>query len=221
MQTTCTIDNIMGGPLARWTRELHAGSFHLGIEVPPIPDVADFAPPRIRRRRLAILIADVAGFSRLVELDPLATALSLRDLRRRLILPTMRAHRGRIVSLAGDGALMAFGRAADAVNCAVAVQRALNSAPPDAGGDRRLRLHMGISAGDSLAMDGDLYGHALNVAARLQALADPGDVYLSDNVVAEVGDTAGIRFEALGRRALRNIAQPVWVYRIARSALSG
>jgi adenylate cyclase len=222
MQTTSTIDSVIGGPWASRACALHAGSLHLGIEVPLIPDMADFAPPRIRRRRLAILIADVAGFSRLVERDPLATALGLRDLRRRLILPTLHAHRGRIVSVAGDGTLMAFGRAADAVNCAVAVQRALNATPPEtAAGAPRLRLHMGISAGDSLAMDGDLYGHALNVAARLQALAEPGDVYLSDDVVAEVGDTTGIRFEALGRRGLRNIAQPVWVYRVARSALSG
>jgi class 3 adenylate cyclase len=177
--------------------------------------------PRIERRRLTILIADVVGFSRLVELDALATALDLRALRRRLILPTAISHRGRLVSSAGDGALIAFPRPVDAVNCAVALQRGMNAEPVAAGIGRSLRLHMGISTGDSIAIDGELFGHPLNVAARLQTLAEPGDVYLSDIVVAEIGNRTGIGFEALGQCLLRNIAEPVGVYRIARSALTG
>lgn len=179
------------------------------------------SPPQIERRRLCVLIADVAGFSRQVELDDLATVLRLHELRRRLILPTMHAHHGWIASSAGDATLMAFPRSTDAVNCAVALQRALNSTRAGAAVDGDLRLHMGICAGESIAVDGDLYGHPLNIAARLQALAEPGDVYLSDGVVAEVGDVAGVRFEALGRCELRNITQPVHVYRIARGSLEG
>ncbi|MGK9169545.1 adenylate/guanylate cyclase domain-containing protein [Inquilinus limosus] len=178
-------------------------------------------PPRIERRQLCILIADVAGFSRQVEFDALATVLRLHELRRRLILPTMHAHRGWIASSAGDATLMAFLRSMDAVNCAVELQRALNSTRTGAAVDGDLRLHMGISAGESIAVDGELYGHPLNVAARLQALAEPGDIYLSDDVVAEVGDAAEVRFEALGRCELRNITQPVHVYRIARGSLEG
>lgn len=177
--------------------------------------------PRIERRRLTILVADVVGFSRLVELDALATALDLRALRRRFMLPTVLAHRGRLVSSAGDGALIAFPRPVDAVNCAVALQRGVNAEQAGAGTDRSLRLHMGVSTGDSIAVDGELFGHPLNVAARLQALAEPGDVYLSETVVAEVADTTGIGFEALGQCLLRNMAEPIGVYRIARSALEG
>lgn len=176
-------------------------------------------PPRIERRRLTILIADVVGFSRLVELDALATALDLRALRRRLILPIALAHGGWLVSSAGDGTLIAFPRPADAVNCAVALQRGVNAGPTGVG--RSLRLHMGISSGNSIAVDGELFGHPLNVAARLQALAEPGDVYLSDIVVGEVGDLIGVGFEALGQCLLRNIAEPIGIYRIARSALTG
>ncbi|WP_225765067.1 adenylate/guanylate cyclase domain-containing protein [Inquilinus sp. Marseille-Q2685] len=176
--------------------------------------------PRIERQRLTILVADVVGFSRLVELDALATALDLRALRRRFVLPTVLAHRGRLVSSAGDGALIAFPRPVDAVNCAVALQRGVNTEQTGAGIDPGLRLHMGISTGESIAVDGELFGHPLNVAARLQALAEPGDVYLSETVVAEVTDT-GIGFEALGQCLLRNMAQPIGVYRIARSTLAG
>jgi len=177
--------------------------------------------PRIERRRLTILVADVVGFSRLVERDALATALDLRALRRRFVLPTVLAHRGRLVSSAGDGALIAFPRPADAVNCAVALQRGVNTERTGAGIDPDLRLHMGISTGDSIAVDGELFGHPLNVAARLQALAEPGDIYLSETVVAEVGDMTGIGFEALGQCLLRNMAAPIGVYRITRSVLTG
>jgi adenylate cyclase len=177
--------------------------------------------PRIERRRLTILVTDVVGFSRLVELDALATALDLRALRRGFILPTVLAHRGRLVSSAGDGALIAFPRPVDAVNCAVALQRGVKAEQLGSDIDRSLRLHMGISTGDSIAVDGELFGHPLNVAARLQALAEPGDVYLSETVVAEVADTTGIGFEGLGKCLLRNMAEPIGVYRIARSALTG
>lgn len=176
--------------------------------------------PRIERRRLTILVADVVGFSRLVELDALATALDLRALRRRFILPTILAHRGRLVSSAGDGALIAFPRPVDAVNCAVALQRGMNTEQTGAEIAPSLRLHMGISTGESIAVDGELFGHALNVAARLQALAEPGDIYLSEAVVLEVADTTGIGFEALGQCLLRNMAEPIGVYRIVRSTLT-
>ena len=134
---------------------------------------------------------------------------------------TVLAHRGRLVSSAGDGALIAFPRPADAVNCAVVLQRGVNTERTGAGIDPNLRLHMGISTGESVAVDGELFGHPLNVAARLQALADPGDVYLSETVVAEIADTTGIGFEALGKCLLRNMAEPIGVYRIARSTLTG
>lgn len=198
------------------------------ISRPPRPDSATYGHhhglshvPRIERRRLTILVTDVVGFSRLVELDALATALDLRALRRGFILPTVLAHRGRLVSSAGDGALIAFPRPVDAVKCAVALQRGVKAEQLGSDIDRSLRLHMGISTGDSIAVDGELFGHPLNVAARLQALAEPGDVYLSETVVAEVADTTGIGFEGLGKCLLRNMAEPIGVYRIARSALTG
>ncbi|HET6522664.1 MAG TPA: adenylate/guanylate cyclase domain-containing protein [Geminicoccaceae bacterium] len=193
-----------------------AGDGDLPSVVAPTPAT----PPGIQRRPLAILAADIVGYCRLIELDELETALRVRHLRRYLIEPAALAHRGRVADLAGDGTLLAFQRAADAVACAVALQRRLGALERDAPADRPIRLRIGISADEVLVVDGDLYGRAVNVAARLEALAGPGDVYLSEAALTRAGERIAVRCEPLGERRLRNIAEPVRVYRVARSELA-
>ncbi len=171
--------------------------------------------PRIERRPVAVLLADVAGYSRLIEADDLVTALRVRSMQRHLIEPAVDAHGGRIVDRAGDGVLMAFPTATDAVLCAVQVQQGLDAAESVIPESQRLRLRMGVSADEEvLVIDGDLYGRAVNVAARLAALAEPGDVLVSGKVFDIVSDDLATQCQPLGRRRLRNIAKPVRVYRI-------
>jgi class 3 adenylate cyclase len=169
----------------------------------------------IERRSLAVLLADVAGYSRLIERDDLDTALRLRLLRRHLIEPAVAAHQGRIVDLAGDSALMAFSDSGNAVQCAAAIRHELNDLEHDRPADRRIRLRMGVSSDDEvLVVDGDLYGRAINIAARLLALARADEIYLSGEVVERLCGAMRLQCELLGRRRLRNIARPVRVYRL-------
>jgi class 3 adenylate cyclase len=181
-----------------------------------VPDVL----LQIERRRVAILVADVVGYSRLIEIDDLGTALRVRHFRQHVLAPTIHAHHGWIANFAGDSTLMVFVRSQEAVECAVAIQRAMSLPERETAADRQICLHMGISAGDILAIDGDLHGHAVNVAFRLQSLAEPGDVYLCDEVFRQVDGVTAVHFEALGKRELRNIAKPVNVYRVAPNDLS-
>jgi adenylate cyclase len=198
------------------------------------PEAIDLAPrswggsrshskltPVVHRRSLAILAADITGYTRLIEFDDLGTALQVQRLRHRLMEPTACAHDGWIIDRAGDSTMMAFARPSDAVACAIAIQRWLDAAERDLAECRRIRLRIGISAGEVLVIDGAFYGHAVNLAARLQALAVPGGICLAANVRDQLRDDLTVRCEMLGRRRLRNIARPVRVYRIARNEVSG
>jgi len=164
---------------------------------------------------------DVAGYSRMIESDDLRTALRLRHLHEHLIRPAVRLHGGRIVSVAGDGAMVAFAAADQALEGAVAIQRALDLLQSGEPVDQRIRLRMGISVGDVLEVEGELYGNALNVAARLEALAEPGGIYLSGAAFDHLGPRSAVRLEALGERKLRKIAVPQRVYRVDRRHLAG
>jgi class 3 adenylate cyclase len=168
----------------------------------------------IKRPWLAILVTDIVCYSRLIELDELGTAFRLYHLRRHLIMPIAQTHRGWIVDHAGDGTLMAFARCNDALDCALALQRAVHEVERDVPADRRIELHMGISADTVLRINGELYGNALNVAARLQNLAPPGEIYLSGNVFRKMVGRIDIGFEALGEKRLKNIAKSTEVYRV-------
>jgi class 3 adenylate cyclase len=174
------------------------------------------AAPLIERRPLAVLLADVVGYSRLIEADDLDTALRIRSLRRHLIGPAVTAHGGRVVDAAGDGTLMAFPVAGDALRCATAIHQELEEQERSRPNCQRLRLRMGISAdGEVLVVDGELYGRAVNIAARLLALAAPGEVYLSGQAVDRVDARMMSLCEPLGRRRLHNIARWVRVYRLS------
>ena len=141
---------------------------------------------RAERRLAAILAADVVGYSRLMELDELGTLEGLKALRREVFTPTITEFGGRIFKFTGDGALAEFASAVDAVHSAVAVQRTLaerNATLPE---DKRLELRIGASLGDVIVEGGDLYGNGVNVAARMEGLADPGGICISGNVYEHV-----------------------------------
>lgn len=170
-------------------------------------------PDRKAQRRLAaILAADVAGYSDLMSRDEEGTLLRLRELRRNLILPTIRNHRGRLVKTLGDGFLVEFSSPVEAVRCAIEIQQALASASAQ-DATRTLTLRIGINLGDIIIdEDKDIYGDGVNIAARLEQLADPGGVCLSAKVYEEVRDKLSYEFTDWGEQQVKNIARPVHVY---------
>src|SRR3954447_25182859 len=173
------------------------------------------AAPRIDRRLTAVLAADVVGYSRLVQRDEQGTLDRLKAHRRGLVEPLVAEHGGRVVKLMGDGILCEFPSAVHAVACAVAIQKGMaerEQAGPEA---EHIRFRMGINVGDVVHEGGDILGDGVNVAARLEALAEPGGVLLARNVHNQVKDKLAIRFEPAGRHRVKNIAEPVEVWRVA------
>src|SRR5438552_14181433 len=171
------------------------------------------------RRLAAILAADVAGYSRLMGADEEGTLERLKALRRELVDPKIAEHHGRIVKTTGDGLLAEFASVVDAVRCAVAVQQAMPERNTDIAADSRIELRIGINLGDVIVEGGDLYGDGVNIAARIEALADPGGVFVSRTVHDHVRDRLPFVFEDLGEQQVKNIARPVRVYRV-RPALT-
>ena len=171
------------------------------------------------RRLAAILAADVAGYSRLMGADEEGTLERLKALRRELIDPKIAEHKGRIVKTTGDGLLVEFPSVVDAVRCAVAVQQAMPERNTGIGTDNRIELRIGINLGDVIVEGDDLYGDGVNIAARIEALADAGGVLVSNTVHDQVRDRLPFAFEDLGEQQVKNIARPVRVYRV-RPALT-
>jgi len=170
------------------------------------------AEARVERRLAAILTADVAGYSRLMGADEEGTLAALKACRRELIDPKIAEHRGRMVKTTGDGALLEFASAVDATRCAVEIQRAMaerNAVIPE---DRRIEFRIGINVGDVIIDEGDIYGDGVNIAARVQTLASPGSICLSENAYKQVKGKLALDFSDIGERQLKNIAQPVRVY---------
>ena len=171
--------------------------------------------PRLQRRLAAILAADVAGYSRMMSTDEEDTHFRLLAYRREVIAPQVREHRGRIVKQTGDGALIEFGSVVDAVRCALDVQRIIgvrNSGLPQ---DRRIELRIGVNLGDVIVAPEDIYGHGVNVAARLESLAPPGGIWISAEAWRHVRGAVDAEFVDLGEQRLKNIADPAHVYAIA------
>ena len=165
------------------------------------------------RRIAAVLFADVAGYSRLVGDDEEGTLARLRALRRELIYRETDAHRGRVVRVMGDGFLIEFASAVDAARCAVAVQRGM-AAAADEPAERRLQFRVGINVGDVLADGDDILGDAVNIAARLEGIAEPGGICLSAAAYEQVRGKLDIAVADIGEPELKNIARPVRVYRV-------
>jgi len=165
------------------------------------------------RKIAAILVADIVGYSRLAGADEDRTLARLRGLRSDLIDPAIDAHHGRIVKRTGDGSLIEFRSVVDAVRCAIEVQNGLVERNAGLPPDRRIEFRVGIHVGDIVEeADGDLMGDGVNIAARLQGLADPGGVCLSEDAYRQVRDRIGEGFVDLGEKALKNIARPMRVY---------
>jgi adenylate cyclase len=169
---------------------------------------------RVERRLAAILAADVAGYSRLMGADEEGTLAQLKACRRALVDPKIAEYRGRIVKTTGDGVLVEFASAVDAARCAVDVQRGLteqNSTVPQA---QRIEYRIGIHLGDIILDDNDIFGDGVNIAARLEGIAEPGGVCVSDDVHRQIRGKIDSTLEDMGAQSLKNIAEPMRVWRI-------
>jgi adenylate cyclase len=166
------------------------------------------------RRLAAILAAEVAWYSRLMGADEEGTLERLKALRRELADPKIKEHRGRVAKTTGDGLLIEFGSVVDAVRCAVEVQREMAERNVDVPLDRRIEFRMGINLGDIIRDGRDIYGDGVNIAARLEALAEPGGICVSRVVRDQVRDKLDFTFEDRGEQQVKNIARPIRVHRI-------
>jgi TolB-like protein len=169
---------------------------------------------RVQRRLAAILAADVVGYSRLTGADEEGTIARLRALRRELIDPAVAEHRGRIVKTTGDGLLIEFASVVDAVRCALEMQRGLGSRNSDVHIDGRIEFRVGINLGDVVVEGDDLLGDGVNVAARMESMADPGGICLSGDAYRQAKGKVDLNVRDLGEQRLKNIAEPVHVYAI-------
>jgi TolB-like protein len=175
-------------------------------------------PVRVERRLAAILAADVAGYSRLVEADEEGTLSRLKALRAEVIDPKFAFHRGRIVKTTGDGLLVEFASVVDALRCATEMQAALAEGNAVLPSERRIEFRIGINAGDIVVEDDDIFGDGVNVAARLEGLAEPGGICVSARVQEDAAGRLALAFEDMGEQALKNIARPVRAYRVVVTA---
>src|SRR5271169_3913777 len=169
---------------------------------------------RVERRLAAILAADVVGYSRLMGSDEEGTLARLNAHRREFLEPTVAAHHGRIVKRTGDGILIEFGSAVDATRCAIEVQRGMAQRNADAPADQRIEIRIGINVGDIIIEEGDIFGDGVNIAARLEGIAEPGGICISDDAYRQVRGKIDTAFEDEGDRQLKNIERSVKVYSI-------
>ena len=173
------------------------------------------AEDRVQRRLAAILAADVVGYSRLTELDEVGTLAALKSRRKEIVQPLVARHQGRVFKVTGDGIMVEFASAVNAVQCAIDLQQAMAEAARQQPEDRRIVLRIGINLGDVVVERGDLYGDGVNIAARLETAADPGGIYISGTAYDQVRNKFETAFEELGEKSLKNIGAPVRVYRVA------
>jgi len=172
------------------------------------------AEQRVERRLAAVVAVDVAGYSRLMSADEEGTLARLNAHRREFLEPTIAEHSGRIVKRTGDGLLIEFGSAVDATRCAIQAQQGMDQRNKDIPADQRIEIRIGIHVGDIIVEEGDIFGDGVNIAARLEGIAEPGGIYISDDAFRQVRGKIGASFDDVGDQKLRNIAQPVRVYRI-------
>jgi adenylate cyclase len=178
------------------------------------------AEARVQRRLAAILAADVAGYSRLMGADEEGTLAALKELRRELADPKIKEHRGRIVKTTGDGLLVEFASVVDAVRCAVEVQQEMAERNVGVPEEQRIQFRIGINLGDIIKDGRDIYGDGVNVAARLEALAEPGGICVNRVVRDQVRDKLDFAFEDAGEQRVKNIARPLRVYHVRPGRLA-
>ena len=168
----------------------------------------------VQRRLAAVLAADVAGYSRLMGVDEEGTLARLKAVRKALVDPTISKHRGRIVKTTGDGMLVEFASAVDALRGAVEIQREMaeqNASEPQ---DNRIDLRIGIHVGDIIIDDNDIFGDGVNIAARLEGIAEPGGVCMSNDAYRQVRGKVEIVGDDMGPQPLKNIAEPMQAWRV-------
>ncbi|MEE9131467.1 MAG: adenylate/guanylate cyclase domain-containing protein, partial [Phycisphaerales bacterium] len=172
------------------------------------------ADTNVTRKLAAILAADVVGYSRLMGEDEAGTLATLKAHREELVEPKIAEHSGRVVKLMGDGLLAEFGSVVSAVQCAVEIQRAMAERNTDLPEGRRIDFRVGINLGDVIVEGDDIYGDGVNIAARLEGLAEPGGICVARNVFDQVKGKVDTAFEDLGERKVKNIAEPLRVYSV-------
>jgi len=174
----------------------------------------------VERRLAAIVAADVVGYSRLMGADEIGTLRALQAHRRELIDPKIAAYRGRIVKTMGDGVLIEFPSAVEAVACAISIQQGMALRNGDVAEDKRLTFRIGINVGDIISEAGDIFGDGVNVAARLESLCEPSGLCISRAVRDQVRDKLPVTFEDLGEQQVKNIARPVRAFGLAPAAIA-
>jgi adenylate cyclase len=174
----------------------------------------------LERRLAAILAADVVGYTRLMGVDEAGTLQHLTELRQQVLEPLIAEHHGRVVKLMGDGLLVEFASVVDALTCAVGWQNDVAAREAETDEDRRLQFRIGINIGDIIVEGDDIYGDGVNVAARLEALAEPGGICVSRTVFNHVKGKVDLGFEDLGEQEVKNIPEPIRVYRVVSDALA-
>jgi len=167
----------------------------------------------LNRKLAAVLASDVVGYSRLMGADEAGTLAALKRHRETVLEPAVAAHHGRIVKLVGDGAIVEFGSVVDAVNCAVSVQRSGASSPGNGSHAPAIVLRIGINLGDVILEDDDIYGDGVNVAARLEPLAEPGGICISSIVNESVGNRVDVSFQYGGEINVKNIERPIRIWK--------
>ena len=187
-----------------------------------LPDRRDTvtAEKRVERRLAAIMAADVVGYSRLMGADEIGTLRALSAHRRELIDPTIAARHGRIVKTTGDGVLVEFPSAVEAVACAISVQQGIALRNAGVAEDKRLIFRVGINVGDIISEAGDIFGDGVNVAARLESLCEPGGLCISRAVRDQVRDKLPVTFDDLGEQQVKNIARPVRAFGLTAEAIA-
>jgi TolB-like protein/class 3 adenylate cyclase len=173
---------------------------------------------RVERRLAAVLAADVAGYSRLMGADEEGTLARLKAIRKTLVDPTIAAHRGRIVKTTGDGVLVEFASVVDATRCAVEVQLGMVGRNRDVPQAVRIEFRIGIHVGDIIIDDNDIFGDGVNIAARLEGIAEPGGVCISDDAQRQIRGKVDIGFDDMGPQSLKNIAEPMRAWRMQMNA---
>src|SRR6516225_1386683 len=170
-----------------------------------------------QRRIAAILVADVVGYSRMMQADEAGTLAALKSRRTDILQPLVSKHHGRVIKVMGDGVLVEFASAVSAVQCAADLQQAMAASNRELSEDRQIMLRIGINLGDVMVEGSDLYGDGVNIAARLEAIADPGGIVLTRTTYDYMKSKVKVGFEAIGVQRLKNIAEPVRVYRVGSS----
>src|SRR5215203_5893577 len=168
----------------------------------------------VERRLAAILAADVAGSCRLIGIDEEGTLAQLKALRKTLFDPKIAQHRGRVVKNTGDGAIAEFASVVDAVRCADEIQRSTAEQNIDVPQDKRIELRIGIHVGDIIIEENDIFGDGVNIAVRLEGIAEPGGISISDDARRQIRGKVDVTFEDLGSQSLKNIAEPMRVWRV-------